>query len=83
MHLDKRGRDYSALLVTHPVDGPQTAYERPRRALVTAPTYAGDTVTLELDVTARAHGMLCVEQHDPTWGTWHAWVPAEACEPLA
>ena len=82
MLTDKRGISYARLIVTHPQTGPQSVYDTPRRARVTAPTYAGDTVTLDLPVTARAPGMLCVEQHDPDWGVWHAWVPIDACEPL-
>ncbi|KGM01707.1 hypothetical protein [Cellulomonas cellasea] len=47
----------------------------PRRAHVTARTYRGRTVTLELDVVGRTRRAVLVAQaRDHGWPTWHAWV---------
>lgn len=80
--LDKRGKDFSRLLYSHPVVGPSEPFDPPRRALVTAVTYGGETVLLELKVLSRARGFVCVEQHDENWGVWLAWIPVECAEPI-
>ena len=54
----------------------------PRRARVRAGTYGGQQVVLELDVVARAPGLVCVRQERPGRTPWLAWVPSGDAVPL-
>lgn len=54
----------------------------PRRARITASTYGGDTVTLDLDVVWVARDAVCVRQTAPGWPEWLAWIPAGDAIPL-
>lgn len=74
--------DFATWVVTHGDPKAKAMLERPRRALVTTRTYAGDTVLLELDVVARAKGYVCVRQELAGRGPWHAWIPAEQAVPV-
>lgn len=75
--------EYSHLLVNAGGEPrPQRAFDPPRRGIVTAETYGGDVVTLEVDVVARSGPWLCVEQDGgPAWPSWCAWVRADAVRP--
>lgn len=56
--------------------------EHPRRAEVRALTYAGEMVTVELDVIATADGLVCISQPRPGQAAWNAWLPSAAARPI-
>jgi hypothetical protein len=74
--------DFSGWLVTSGDPRQQRVLVHPRRARVTAATYAGDTVTVEVDVVATAPGQVCVRQEIPGRAPWLAWVPSGAAVPM-
>ena len=74
--------DYSRWVVNHGDPPGQVTLPAPRRALVRADLYSGETVILELDVVARADGYVCVRQDRPGMAPWLAWVPAEQATPF-
>lgn len=77
-------RAWDHLLVTagDPPGGGIQLVHPPRRARVTAMTYGGEVMRLELDVVARAPGRVLVAQpragHDP----WNAWIHASEVVPV-
>jgi hypothetical protein len=56
--------------------------DRPRRAVVAAPTYGGWTVRLQLFVVATAPGWVCVQQDLAGRAPWNAWVPSASALPV-
>lgn len=75
--------DFSMLLVNAGGEPrPQRAIDPPRRGVVTAETYGGETVTLEVDVVARSGAWLCLRQSvSQDWPAWCAWVEADKVRP--
>lgn len=52
-----------------------------RRARVTAQTYRGRTVSLDVDVVGRARGSVLIAQERPHgWPTWHTWIGADQAD---
>ena len=74
--------DCSACVVNHGEPPGQVILPAPRRALVRADLYNGETVILELDVIALAAGSVCVRQDRPGRAPWLAWVPSDDATPL-
>ncbi|MBB2924493.1 hypothetical protein [Cellulomonas cellasea] len=68
--------DWLDLIITvgHPNPPGQHPEDPPRRATVTTRTYRGETVTLELDVLARAPGHVQVAQPRDGQEPWKAWI---------
>lgn len=75
--------DWYDLIVTvgDPVGKPELL-RSPRRARVTTTNYRGETVTLELDVVARAPGHVLVAQPREGKDPWNAWIRASDAVPL-
>ena len=74
---------YAALVVNRGnATGGQTRVDPPRRALVRTATYGTGDVVLELDVIARARGLVCVRQERDGGEPWVAWIPADQATPL-
>lgn len=74
--------DYSSWLVNHGQPQHVKMLDRPRRAVVIAPTYGGHQVTLQLYAIARAPGYVCVQQDLRDRAPWNAWLPAEQVTPV-
>lgn len=75
--------DFRRWVVTYGDPKPSTVLPAPRRAIVRTELYDGTTVTLELDVIARAPGYVCVRQELPGRAPWCAWVPSGRARPVA
>lgn len=73
---------YGDLVRTYPDPGPCLVLNPPRRARVTTELYDSRTVTLELDVVARAKGWVCVRQNRSGGDPWNAWIPSARAVPL-
>lgn len=73
---------FEHLDVTHGDPPAKRMLQRPRRAVVTARTYGGDVVRMELDIVARAKSLVCVCQDRAGADPWHEWIPEENARPL-
>lgn len=73
---------YADLVVNHGDPHPQTILRPSRRARVTARTYGGREVVLELDVVATAPGFVCVTQPRAGQAPWNAWIPSTQAVPV-
>lgn len=82
--VTKDGKNYSALAVNRAGDpGPQSAVEPPRPCRVRTDTYGNGRSEFTAAIVATSREYVCIEQLEPGWGTWHAWIPRAHVRPLS
>lgn len=73
-------KDFSNLIVTHG-DHRGRQLDPPRPATARSVTYGRHNITVDVTVLAVSDTHLCIQQHDPAWGDWLAWVPKSHVTP--